>query len=106
MHVGPIPEGLVIDHTCHVRLCVKPDHLRAVTQKQNVENQAGAYANSSSGIRGASWSRRLGKWVAQVRHNKRTLYLGLFDSAEEAGAVALAKRMELFTHNDMDRRSA
>lgn len=32
---GPIPEGLVIDHVCRVRNCVKPEHLEAVTQQEN-----------------------------------------------------------------------
>lgn len=34
--VGPIPEGLVIDHLCRVRNCVNPSHLEAVTQMENV----------------------------------------------------------------------
>jgi hypothetical protein len=34
-HNGPIPEGLVIDHLCRVPLCVRPDHLEAVTQAEN-----------------------------------------------------------------------
>lgn len=38
LFVGPIPRGLVIDHICSVRSCVNPDHLRAVTQKENIEN--------------------------------------------------------------------
>jgi hypothetical protein len=29
--VGPIPDGLVIDHRCRVRHCVNPDHLEPVT---------------------------------------------------------------------------
>lgn len=33
---GAIPEGLVIDHMCENRLCVAPDHLRAVTNSVNV----------------------------------------------------------------------
>lgn len=33
--VGPIPEGLVIDHLCRVRLCVNPDHLEPVTAEEN-----------------------------------------------------------------------
>jgi hypothetical protein len=32
---GQIAPGLVIDHKCHTRSCVNPDHLRAVTQLQN-----------------------------------------------------------------------
>jgi hypothetical protein len=31
-----IPQGLVIDHLCRVRHCVNPDHLEAVTLKENV----------------------------------------------------------------------
>jgi len=33
---GPIPEGMVLDHVCRVRSCVNPDHLRVVTNKENV----------------------------------------------------------------------
>lgn len=34
--VGPIPDGLVIDHLCRVRCCVNPAHLEPVTQQVNV----------------------------------------------------------------------
>ena len=33
---GPIPEGLEIDHLCRNRKCVRPDHLEAVTHRENV----------------------------------------------------------------------
>lgn len=33
--VGPIPEGLELDHLCRVRECVNPDHLEPVTSAQN-----------------------------------------------------------------------
>lgn len=39
---GPIPDGLVVDHTCRVRCCVNPAHLRAVTARVNaLENSVG-----------------------------------------------------------------
>lgn len=39
---GPIPKGMVVDHVCRERTCCNVDHLRVVTQKQNVhENCVG-----------------------------------------------------------------
>ncbi len=35
-HIGLIPEGLELDHLCRVPGCVNPDHLEAVTHKENV----------------------------------------------------------------------
>lgn len=32
---GPIAEGLVVGHSCHRPLCVRPEHLQPMTQSQN-----------------------------------------------------------------------
>lgn len=32
---GPVPDGLELDHRCRVTLCVRPDHLEAVTHEEN-----------------------------------------------------------------------
>lgn len=36
LRVGPIRDGLVIDHLCRVRCCINPDHLEVVTQHENL----------------------------------------------------------------------
>ena len=33
--VGPVPDGLELDHLCRVRHCVRPDHLEPVTGFEN-----------------------------------------------------------------------
>lgn len=47
---GPIPEGLFIDHLCHVRPCVNPDHMEPVTNRENIlrgENQVAKQARQT-----------------------------------------------------------
>lgn len=39
-HIGPIPEGLQIDHLCRVRCCVNPHHLEPVTNQENARRGA------------------------------------------------------------------
>ena len=95
-----IPDGMFVDHICSNRLCVRPDHLRIVTRKQNSEHLTGPYKGNQTGYRGVE--PRGDRFRASVRHNKKLYYLGTFDTPEEANEVAVAKRLELFTHNDKD----
>ena len=103
--VGPIPEGMQIDHTCHNSACVNPEHLRIVTLKQNAENLAGPYKNNTTGYRGVSRDKSGGKYVARVTHNGREYSRDGFHTAHAAAEWAREKRLELFTHNDADRRT-
>jgi hypothetical protein len=36
-HVGPIGDGLVLDHLCSTPLCINPAHMEPVTQAINLE---------------------------------------------------------------------
>ena len=99
---GQIPDGMEIDHECLHASCVRPEHLRLATRKQNSEHTAG-YANSGSGVRGVGWHRKARKWSVRVNHDGQVHYLGLFVSMVEAEAAAIAKRNELYTHNALDR---
>ena len=37
--VGPIPDGLELDHLCRVTQCVNPDHLEPVTREENIRRR-------------------------------------------------------------------
>lgn len=98
--VGEIEADKQIDHRCRNRACVRLDHLRPATNKQNAEH---VESSGASGYRGVTFNKRRNKWVVQVTHNGRNHYGGYFTDVHEAGAAAKALRNELFTHNDLDR---
>lgn len=97
---GDIPEGMQADHRCHQRNCVRPEHLRLVTNAQNQQNLRGATRASTTGIRGVRWRKDRRKYQVQVRLNGKAYFAGYYDTLEEAEMAAIAKRKELFTHDD------
>lgn len=99
--VGPIPEGMQLDHRCSNRRCVNPAHLRPVTHKQNMEHDSGAQRNSTTGVLGVY--RKKNRYVAGVGHNGRKIYGGSFKTLEEAAEAVKHLRLSLFSHNDLDR---
>jgi|SRR6266436_10149715 len=36
IHIGPIGEGLEIDHKCRTTNCIRPSHLQAITHRENM----------------------------------------------------------------------
>ena len=91
---GPIPDGMLIDHICHNRACVNVDHLRLATHQQNNSNLAGARARSSTGVRGVY--PRGSRFRVRIQSHGVTRSYGDFDTIEEASAVAVRAREDLF----------
>lgn len=100
---GQIDRSEVIDHICHEKLCVRAEHLQAVSPKQNNENRAGAQANSRSGIRGVCFVPGRG-WLAQVGRGAGS-FAGYHATAEAAAEAARIHRNRRMTNNLADREA-
>jgi hypothetical protein len=46
--IGPVPEGLELDHLCRVRACFNPAHLEPVTSQENLRRSAPWRVRSST----------------------------------------------------------
>lgn len=66
--IGPIPEGMVIDHLCRVRSCVNPAHMEVVTPEEN----------NTRGHQARGWFCRFGHDLQEV---------GTYERRRETGEV-------------------
>lgn len=57
LYVGPIPDGMLVCHSCDVRSCVRPDHLWLGTQSDNCMDAYRKGRNWSRGVRGSALRR-------------------------------------------------
>lgn len=78
--------GSEIDHRDGDGLNCRRHNLRVCTRGQNVCN-APLRRDNRSGLKGALWDTRSGKWRAEISINGRRKHLGLFATPEEAHAA-------------------
>lgn len=87
LHKGPIPDGMHILHSCDVRRCINPDHLRAGTHQENMAEAAGRgrmpsgaahhnYGTSPKRPKQAHRCRVLGREFDSKKEAERALGLG------------------------------
>ena len=69
-------------------------NLRRASNSENRMNSR-THSRNTSGVKGVTWSKLRGKWQAQIGVGGRNLYLGIFDSIEEAAEVVRSNRVKL-----------
>lgn len=48
--VGPIADGMTLDHLCMTKRCVRPDHLEAVTHEENLRRSHEHYGPTGAAV--------------------------------------------------------
>lgn len=81
------PADAVVDHINGDRLDNRRANLRVVSQRMNSQNQR-LSAASSSGYRGVCWDRQRNKWIAQATLHGRHIFIGRFETVEQAAEAA------------------
>tara|TARA_R110000751_G_scaffold207745_1_gene311540 strand:+ start:198 stop:683 length:486 start_codon:yes stop_codon:yes gene_type:complete len=77
------PEDLVVDHINRDPLDNRRENLRIVSRQENQMNLSMKKTNKS-GITGVSWHKDANKWRADIAYKYKHIYLGYFDTLEEA----------------------
>lgn len=101
---GPIPEGVQLDHMCHRRSCVNPEHLRFADWETNGQNRASANRNSKSGIRGVYWNKERRGWFAAVTLGPNVIRRGPFNDIDAAEQSAVELRQKHMPFSILDRK--
>lgn len=82
---GEHPESQ-IDHINGIRDDNRIANLRPATPQTNQYNKRMA-KNNTSGVKGVNWAKREGKWRARFNCEGRAVYVGLFDTLDDAAAA-------------------
>lgn len=91
------PEGMDTDHINGNRLDNRKVNLRVCSRSDNLFNQGSGGSSKHSNLKGAYLRKNTGRWFSTIRcpSTKKEIYLGSFDSAEEAHQAYKAKSLEL-----------
>lgn len=85
------PDSITVDHITHNTSDNRKCNLRIATQSQNNINRS-IMKNNTSGVTGVYWHKKDKRWVARIKFNKKSIYLGSFVNFEDA--VKVRKKAE------------
>lgn len=99
MCYGFYGEGLDVDHINHVRDDNRLVNLRFVTREENQRNQS-LSSKSTTGVTGVSFSKTRKKYTAKIGVDREIIYLGIFETLEEAAAARAEANLKFNFHNN------
>lgn len=89
-----LDNGQLVDHINGDTLDNTRGNLRIANKTQNAANSK-IHSSNKTGYRGVSWDKLSGKFRAQIGFDNRIIYIGLFDSPEDAYEAYCEKAKEL-----------
>ena len=76
-------DNRIVDHINRNKLDNRKCNLR-ISDKTGNNRNVGLQKNNKSGITGVRWDKQTNKWKAEITVNYKNIYLGIFDSKEDA----------------------
>ncbi len=95
--MGIKPDGLSLDRIDN-NLDYSPNNCKWSTNSEQGFNTR-MHSNNSSGKTGVSFHTKTNKWQATIGVDSKSIYLGVYDSFEEAVNVREAAEIEYFSYN-------
>lgn len=94
------------EHRDRNRLNNQSDNLRHANQSENMINRQKYNGEHTSSLKGVHYCNRSEKWIAKIKFNGSSIYIGSYDNELRAGLNYNKKAMELFGEfavlNDID----
>ena len=84
-----------VDHKNNIKTDNSVNNLRFATNIENCQNQSIA-KNNTSNVKGVSFDKTLQKWRAQITINRKIMYIGCYNTLEEAKEARQNKAKSLF----------
>jgi len=89
------PKWQDIDHANQIKHDNRLSNLRLSSRSQNQAN-VNMYSSNTTGYKGVSWHKQREKFRASIRHNYKSIHLGVFDTAEEASDAYKAAAQKIY----------